>query len=118
MRMLAFIFRSSPRYFVLAALLGAASGALQTTIVGITNHLLARAESGGRIAPGDGAVLAFVLLVPAVLLTTLGSFRVIVRLGQTAVASLRADLARRIVRLPLCDMETLGAARLTASLSS
>lgn len=113
MRVLRFLWAHSGRVVALAVVAGVVSGASSTGLLALINIALGREDAVGR-----GAVVAgFVALCLVVPTTRVLSQVLLTHLGQRTVYELRMRMSRRILGVPLRHLETLGAARLIATLT-
>jgi putative pyoverdin transport system ATP-binding/permease protein len=112
MKILSFLRRNSGGTVLLAAAAGVVSGACNTLMLALVGVGL----SGGA-GPGLLLALAFAALCVVAPLARIASELLLLRLGQKAVFDLRMTLSRRILAVPLRQLEELGAHRLTAALT-
>ncbi len=106
-----FLFQSSRRGVVVAALLGGLSGACSTALLALIREALQPGAPLGKMA------LAFAGLCLVLLASRIASQTLVVRLGQDAVFRLRLRVARGIAAAPLRRLEEVGRHRLFAALT-
>lgn len=113
MKLLSVILKHSKVKLLVAALLGAASGAASA-------GLLATVHKGieAQVPWTDPKlVLGFVALCLLAPLLSVSSRNLLVTVAQQAILELRLDLSRRILKAPLRRLEDVGAPRLLAALT-
>lgn len=107
-----FLLRASWRTFLLAVLVGAASGLSSIGLVALVHRAL---------RPGGGPTWlagAFVALCVVALATRILSQSILVRLSQSAISRLNLHLCRRILDVPLERLEQIGSHRLLTALTN
>ena len=113
MKLLIFLLRQS-RWIVAASILtGAISGGANTLLIVLVHDLIAKQ---GPHRPGALAA-AFLALCFGLPLTRLISEVLLAHLAQKAIFDLRFHMCRRILEVPLRELEQVGAPRLLASLT-
>lgn len=110
MRIISYLWRTSPTAFVLSILAGVISGITSTGLLAVIGLALS-----GEGYSRNQLALAFVLLALAKLSLAIFSAAVLVRLSQRAVFTLRMQLSRQILSSPLRRLEESGAHRLQAA---
>ena len=113
MKLVKFLFRSSPRMLLFTIVTAAVSGACNAGLIALINEALGRAETGLPAAFAIG----FCALVVGRLLSTLISAIVLARFSQENIAALRCGLVRKIIGVPLRKFEQIGAGRVMAVLT-
>ena len=112
MILLRFILKSSRMLLALVMTTAIVGGACNAGLIATLNRALhAPASETGRLA------LLFAVLAAARIGASVLSQLSLARFTQQAIAGLRRDLVATIMRVPLADLERLGAGRLMASLS-
>jgi putative ATP-binding cassette transporter len=113
MKILAFLFKYSPRAVILAILAGAVSGATSTVLLAVIQALLT-----GRAPTRISLVWAFAALCLVLPLARVTSELLVTYLGQDTIYRMRLEMCRRILAVPLRRLEALGAPRLLAALTA
>jgi putative pyoverdin transport system ATP-binding/permease protein len=112
MRIFKFLFSISKTNVILAIIAGIVSGGSGTVVIALVNHILTMDNPGTlKIVSG------FVGLCLAMLLSSLISGYLLIRLAQGSINELRLDLSRRILSTPLRILEERGSHRLLAILT-
>src|SRR5437868_6307852 len=112
MKLLQFLLQRCRRMLVVTVITALLSGACNAGLIALINHLVNRPSGLQSVLLGG-----FIALVAGKLFTGLLSQIWLVRFSQQAVASLRNDLVRRILSVPLRRLEQIGAARLMVALT-
>ncbi|HYG09217.1 MAG TPA: cyclic peptide export ABC transporter [Pyrinomonadaceae bacterium] len=112
MKLISFLFKSSPGIIILAILAGVISGISTTVLLGLTSMSLSDLKS---ITPFH--VKLFIGLCIVVPIMRFISETLLMRIGQYAVFDQRLRLSRRILAAPLRQLEKVGAHRLMAALT-
>ncbi len=112
MTLLRFLLRTSRGILLVTALIAALSGACNAGLIALVNAALN--HPGGSTAR---LVWSFAGLGLCKLVTNFLSQASLVRFAQGTVASLRRDLVRKILAVPLRHLEELGAPRLLVALT-
>lgn len=112
MDLLRFVFREYARAFIGVLVLSLASAGLGVGVIAYINQRLIAGETPVSALPG---LLGLLL---ALLAVSLGAQLALTTLGHHFVYRLRARLVKRILDTDIEHLETLGSARLLASLSS
>src|SRR5215213_3941494 len=110
MRIISYLWRTSPTAFVLSIVAGCISGITSTGLLAVIGLTLS-----GEGYSRNQLALAFVLLALAKLSLAIFSAAVLVRLSQRAVFTLRMQLSRQILSSPLRRLEEAGSHRLQAA---
>jgi putative ATP-binding cassette transporter len=113
MPLLSFLLRSSRRMFAIAVVTGFLSGISSAGIIALINRIVTQAGVNTPI----GLLWAFVGLVLVSLVANFICQIVLIRLAQQAIFHLRLQLSRQILASELAHLETVGAARLLATLT-
>lgn len=111
MNLLRFLFRNARGLTVLTGLAALASGACNAGLIALVNAVLNRPKISGAFM-----VAGFVALGFGKLATNFFSQVLVAKFSQGAIARLRCDLVRKILGVPLRQLEELGAPRLTVAL--
>lgn len=112
MKLLYLLLRTSRGTLAVAILVGILSGASSTLLIGMIHSALsAERQAATKL------VWAFAGLCVVVLLTSIASKVLLIRLSQGAVFDLRRQLSRRILRASLRHLEEVGTHRLLATLT-
>lgn len=112
MTLLKFILRSCRERMALTTLAALVSGACNAGLIALVNVALHRT---GR--PGLGLIAAFAGLGLGKVLSNFISQRLLASFSQAAIAGLRQDLIRRILSVPLRQLEEIGPARILVTLT-
>ena len=112
MKLISFLFKSSPRMVILAILAGVISGICSTILLGLVGRSLSDLHS--ITSQHLRIFVAMCLIVPIMRFI---SEALLVRIGQGAVFKQRLQLSRRILAAPLRQLEQIGAHRLMAALT-
>lgn len=102
------LFRHSPKLLMTAVALGALAGALYGLVI---PFVLAALRNPGQLPAAQGAS-AFFGLCLLVLVAKAGSIILINNIAKAATGKLRVDIAARVGKLPVAEVENLGMARL------
>lgn len=102
------LFRHSPKLLMTAVALGALAGALYGLVI---PFVLAALRNPGQLPAAQGAP-AFFGLCLLVLVAKAGSIILINNIAKAATGKLRVDIAARVGKLPVAEVENLGMARL------
>ncbi len=112
MEIIRFFWAQSRMVLVLTVVLGGVSGAMNAGMLALLNSAVFRpAGNPGKLLP------MFILLCVAAPLTRVISELLLMRLGQDAVCSLRMELARQILTVPLRWLEKNGTHRMLSVLT-
>jgi putative pyoverdin transport system ATP-binding/permease protein len=112
MNLILFLLRSSWVTVVVAALLGAVSGASSTSLIALISDSISK-----NTLPASYLIWRFLLLVFIALFAGIFSQTVLVRLSESAISKLRMQLTGRILASPLIKLENWGSSSLLASLT-
>jgi putative ATP-binding cassette transporter len=104
--------RASWKTVILAAVIGAVSGAASMGLVVMILHTVQDPLGSSAVTIGLFAVLCNVILF-----TRIGSQMVLCRMTQSNIADLRIDLCRRILESPLKHLEEIGIDRMLGCLT-
>ncbi|HEY6802119.1 MAG TPA: cyclic peptide export ABC transporter [Pyrinomonadaceae bacterium] len=110
MKLFAFLFRISRRALVLSMLIGMIAGLSSAGLIVVINTTYSSGSTRTLI-------LSFAGLGVVMLVSNLVSRMLLVQLSQRAIYDMRMHLSRKILVASLDHLETLGAARLLASLT-
>jgi putative ATP-binding cassette transporter len=111
MYLISFLLRSSWKMVAIAAFAGLVSGGCSASLIALISYALSHDRSLPWLVTG------FVGLVLVVLVTSVISQVMLIRLSHHAVFRLRMGLLRQILDSELSHLETLGNARLLATLT-
>jgi putative ATP-binding cassette transporter len=115
LRFLALLLRRSRATVLLGLAGGIANGLAAGALIALVHRAVSAVPAGSGAPPGLApAYAALCLCVP---LSRAGAELALAALGQRAILELRLELAERILRAPLRQLEELGAPRLTALLT-
>ncbi len=112
MTLLSFILRTCRGLVVATVGMALLSGACNTGLIALVNVALTRSGPATR-----GLIWAFVALGVGKVLSLFASQAVLAGFSQRAIAELRRDLIRKILAVPLRDLENLGTPRILAALT-
>ena len=112
MKLISFLFKSSPRMVILAILARVISGICSTILLGLVGRSLSDLHS--ITSQHLRIFVAMCLIVPIMRFI---SEALLVRIGQGAMFKQRLQLSRRILAAPLRQLEQIGAHRLMAALT-
>jgi putative ATP-binding cassette transporter len=112
MTLLKFILRTCRGLVVATVAMALLSGACNAGLIALVNLALVRTSPASR-----GLVWAFVALGLGKVVSLFFSQAVLAGFSQRAVAELRRDLIRKILAVPLRDLEELGTPRILAALT-
>ena len=112
MTLLKFILRTCRGLIIPTVVMAALSGACNAGLLALVNVALNRSGPPGRML-----VWAFVALGLGKVVSLFLSQSVLAGFSQKAVAELRRDLIRKILAVPLRDLEKLGTPRILAALT-
>jgi putative pyoverdin transport system ATP-binding/permease protein len=112
MKLLSFLFKYSWGLVAIAILSGITGGLSNVGIIALINATLNRTELAPRILFYSFVSMALLLMITRVI-----SSVVLTRLAQDAVLDLRMQLSRKMLAVPLRDLEEIGPHRLMASLT-
>jgi putative ATP-binding cassette transporter len=113
MKVIAFLFKYSPRAVVLAIIASAVSGAANTGLLAVINSFLM-----GRAPSRAWLFWAFAALCLVLPLARVTSELLVTYLGQDTIYRMRLEMCRRILAVPLRRLEVVGAPRLLAALTA
>ncbi len=112
MKLIKFLFKTSPLMVIMAIVAGVISGVSSTILLALIGRALTSLSS---ITPFQlKSFIALCVLVPIMRFT---SEALLMRIGQVAVYKQRIQLSRRILAAPLRQLEKVGAHRLLAALT-
>ena len=114
MSLFSLLFRASPRYIVLASLTGLVAGVSNTSLIAVANLAL---TTGGSSFSSPTLIWGFVGLCLVLLISKIASQVLLIRLSQGTIYNLRMRLCRRILGVPLRQLEEVGSPRLLAALT-
>jgi putative ATP-binding cassette transporter len=112
MSLFTYLLRISRREVILAAIVGALAGVGNTGLIALINHSVS-AETNAA----SGLVAAFAGMGLLMLLTSLVSRLLLIRLAQRVTFDMRMHLSRRILAASLRHLEQVSAPRLLAALT-
>jgi putative pyoverdin transport system ATP-binding/permease protein len=112
MTLLKFIIRTCRGLVIATVVMALLSGACNAGLIALVNVALTRTSPASR-----GLVWAFVALGLGKVVSLFFSQAVLAGFSQRAVAELRRDLIRKILAVPLRDLEELGTPRILAALT-
>src|SRR5262245_37604076 len=112
MRVLKFIWRTCRGMMLLTTFIALLSGACNAGLMALVIKALAKKDSATAVP-----VLAFITLGLAKLATNFISQALLANFSQGAVAQLRRDLMRKILSVPLRELETIGTPRILVGLT-
>ncbi len=112
MTLLKFIWTSSRRMLLLTTLAAVLSGACNAGLIALVNEAL---NASGH--PVQTIAWAFVALGLGKILTNFFSQAMLASFSQAAIANLRRDLIRKILAVPLRELEEIGTARVLVTLT-
>src|SRR6185295_11583338 len=110
MRLIKFLLRYSPKLILLAIAAGVICGAANTALLAIISAVLT-----GR--PVSSLASGFVALCVVVALFRVVNELLLAKLGQNALVDLRMQLCRKILGIPLRNLEELGPHRIMTALT-
>src|SRR6266478_722383 len=112
MSLLRFILRTCRGMMVATTVLALLSGACNAWLIALVNTALT------KIGPATMALIwAFVALGVGKIVTNFVSSAMLAKFSQGAIAELRRDLIRKILRVPLRQLEELGTPRILVALT-
>lgn len=112
MGLLGFLLARSGRTLAVAIVAGLVSGALNSSLVALVNFAILHQEGVHvRLAAAFAGLCAFAALARVV------SELLLVRMGQNTVCSMRIELSRQVLSVPLRQLEQLGGHRILSVLS-
>src|SRR5258707_801342 len=112
MNLLKFVMRTCRGKIVTTTLLALLSGACNTVLIALVTAAVNK--KGFSTA---ALIWAFVAMGLGKIITNFVSQVMLARFSQTAVAELRQDLVRKILAVPLRNLEELGSARILVALT-
>ena len=112
MKLIKFLFKSSPLMVIMAIVAGVISGVSSTILLALIGKALS-----ARSSITSFQIKAFVALCVLVPIMRFMSEALLMRIGQVAVYKQRIQLSRRILAAPLRQLEKVGAHRLLAALT-
>lgn len=112
MTLLRFLFRYSPGMIIWTSFAALLSGACNAGLIAMINAVLTR--SG---APGSALIIGFAALGVGRILTNAAAQITLAHFSQATTARLRQDLVRKILGVPLRQLEDLGTPRLMVALT-
>lgn len=112
MILIQFILRTCRGMMVLTTITALLSGACNAGLLALVNEGLTSSQS----LPA-ALVIGFAVLVLARIITNFGSQLMLAKFSQTAIAELRRDLIRKILSVPLRQLEEIGTARILVALT-
>jgi putative pyoverdin transport system ATP-binding/permease protein len=112
MLLLKFILHSCRRMMLVTTATALLSGACNAGLVALVTQALTRSPSAGATL-----MWAFIVLGAGKLLTNFISQVVLSSFSQRSIAELRRDLIRKIVSVPLRNLEEIGSARILVALT-
>ena len=112
MQLLKFVFRTCRGMLGITAFAALLSGACNGGLLGLVNNLL-----NNPSRPTAGLAWGFVALGLGKVLTSFFSQATLTRFSQGAVSALRNQLVRKILSVPLRQLENIGASRLMVALT-
>src|SRR3954468_5110246 len=110
-RLLKFVFRTCRGMLLLTGVAALASGACNAGLIALVNKLLNQGN------PSVALAWAFAALGLGKVLTSYFSQATLMRFAQRAVSTLRNELVRKILTVPLRNLESIGAPRLMVALT-
>lgn len=111
MKIIAFFLQHSRKIVFLSIAAGALSGMCNAALLAVINSVLKTGIPGWRL------VWSFVGLCMLLPFSRYASERLLTKLGQEAMHSMRMQLCRQILAAPLLHLEQLGSARLLTTLT-
>lgn len=111
MKLLGFLFRYSPKFIILSALLGVASGLASTAVLAMINEHL-------KDVTEQQNLLKFFGLCIAIFVANIAARACIAGLSQWSAFDLRLQLGRRWVDKPLSQLEGEGGSRYMAAITN
>ena len=112
MKLFRFIFRTARAVMILTALTALVSGACYAGLIAAVNVQL-----DGPATLRLSLVACFIGLALGKILTTMVSQMILARFSQGLIADLRQDLVRKILAVPLRQLEDIGAPRILVALT-
>ncbi len=112
MKVVRFFLRTSTSLLILAILAGIICGLANTSFIALINRVLS--SQGFSVNLMAAAFFGLCILT---LISRIVSEVLVTRLGQQSIFNLRIELSRRILTIPLRQLEELGAPRLLATLT-
>lgn len=112
MQLITFLFVRSRRIFILTVVFGCLSGITNAGMLAVINASLFK-----RNGRSDPLLIAFVLLCVIAPLARVISELLLTRLGQNAIFTLRTELARQVLKVPLQRIEQAGVHRILSVLT-
>src|SRR5689334_3397782 len=112
MELVRFLFAQSRSTLALTVLFGLVSGAMNAGMLAIVNAAMFRPQ--GKLATLLAAFVGLCILAP---ITRIISELLLMRLGQNAIFTLRMDLSRQVLSVPLRRLENAGVHRILSVLT-
>lgn len=112
MILIKFVLRTCRGMLILTMLIALLSGAANAGLLALVNEGLTQTDNLTK-----ALVWGFAALVVARILTNFGSQLMLAKFSQTAIAELRRDLIRKILGVPLRQLEEIGTARVLVALT-
>ena len=112
MTLLKFVLRTCKGMMIWTAIISLLSGACNAGLIAMVNHVLNHPG-----APTALLILGFAALGLGKVITGFVSQLLLTRFSQGAIAELRQDLVRKILRVPLRHLESVGSPRLMVALT-
>ena len=112
MNLIRFFLRSSRRMMIWTSIAALASGICNAGLIAMVNRVL-----NGTGTPGDVLVWSFVILGIGRITTNFMAQVTLAHFAQRATADLRRDLIRKILGVPLRQLEEIGTPRLMVALT-
>lgn len=112
MKMIGFFIRYSPGYMLFSILVGVLGGVSSAALMAVVNSKLSGLPSSRWTS-----VWSFTALVLMVLITSYVSRVLMAHLSQWSIFDLRLRLARKVVDVPLRDLEEAGLSKVLAALT-
>jgi len=112
MKLLVYLFRTARGVMVLTAVTALISGACYAGLIAVVNAQLDRPAT-----IRFSLMACFIGLALGKILTTMISQMILARFSQGAIANLRQDLVRKILAVPLRQLEQIGAPRIMVALT-
>lgn len=107
-----YLFSVSKKNVFYALIAGLVSGASSTGVIALINHTITNQQS-----TGFQIVLSFIAMCLTMLLSSLVSGYLLIKLAQGSIIDLRIKLSKRILSTPLRKVEQNGSHRLLATLT-
>lgn len=112
MRLVQFLLARSGRTMFMAVAFGLLTGALSSSLLALVNVAIWRAGTSHSLL-----LLAFVSLCAITPIVRVASELLVVKLGQHAVFTLRTELSRQVLGVPLRALENVGFHRILSALT-